>query len=576
MNRLTKIMSMILVIILCLSVVTSCGPNKVGDDINKSKTQIYIGVATGGLTAKDWLKDIKTAFEEKYADYKIGDKTGIQIVITDAKYGKELLENYNTLTNDIIFTEDLYLYNWLMDSDAGFVDISDIVTEKVNGVSIEDTLDSAIKEYYAQYDENGVAHYSVLPYASAFNGFVYDSDLWFERGVYITKAYEDGLTSDMGITPLTEDDKVNGEWVTLVTEGGVSYYKTSKGDYLSKGPDGEYGTYDDGTPATIEQFFLLCDHMKNNCGVTPIYYSGKHKAEYLNWLLSALSVFFDGENIQSFYTQDGGIIDVIEQINSDGTYTTKEVSLTSSTYMEAYQSAGKYEALLFLEELISDANGYCGATSGEKDQYYAQREFMKGRWADDGYRYGFLVEGTWWENESAGNYAYLVENGGEKYAQENRNFKFLAFPHKSESDVGTTATYVNMVHSGAFILDSTDESKIDICKKFLQECFSAAGNASYTEQTSIIRPYSYTIDTSKLSSFGLSVYESIYANENAVVVYPVADNTVISEMDMLEKLAPRFFFRTKANGTNYLYAPSAMFEKKDINSIFDGLGKYGQ
>ncbi len=538
-----------------------------GTAVDTTTANLKIGVSKGGLKAEDWLDEMIGIFNQQYPN--------VTITVVESDYGKALHETYNTLACDMYFAEDFFLYDW-MSSDY-LLDISDIVTTG-GEASIESTLASGVKEYYGQYDAQGQAHYYALPYASAFNGFVYDADMWFEQGMYISKAYDEDKSAQIGITPVKETEKVNGEYASLVSEGGNSYYKTTKGDYLSHGPDGKYGTDDDGTPATVEEFFELCDYMLTECKVTPFIYSGKNKDEYTNWLLTALAANYDGaSSVNGLYEQSGNV-EIVDKINGDGSYTTSTVALSATNYLEAYKSKGRYEALRFVEQMIG-TTGYLPsqATNTTTTHKEAQKYFMMGRFqTKTTAKFAFLADGSWWENEAADAYKDLGKLG-DKYARENRNFKLLSFPKLTEAEVGTGATYVDMVHTGAFILKKTEASKATLCKKLLQLCFSKEGNAEYTKITSLARPYEYELsaeDYASLSSFGKSVWKGIYKAENSEIVYPVADNEIMKQVGKTEALRPRLWFRTRISDKNMDYSLTQLNGKKTAAEVFDGLFDY--
>ncbi|MGN1077163.1 MAG: hypothetical protein ACI4ST_01485, partial [Candidatus Gallimonas sp.] len=238
-------------------------------EVDKSRTQLYVGLGTNGID--EWMKYEASEFEKEYADVSFEEgKTGVQVFYNyDEKFANfdTLPLNYTGYQEKLIITESIPYENVKKMA----LDITDAVASPLNynavtgeteGDETESVADKMLPQYRNYYGADG-KFYAVPAQESAL-GIVYDVDLFEDYGLYFANGttanyyeYEcrNAYTGKTGAYRF-----VDGEW--------------SEADF-SAGPDGVAGTYDDGMPATYEEFFALCDYMYREFSIEPIRWAGK-------------------------------------------------------------------------------------------------------------------------------------------------------------------------------------------------------------------------------------------------------------------------------------------------------------
>lgn len=493
-------------IIMATSVImgaTSCGRNQnESDKVNTEMMQLYVSNYDGGF-GTDWLRDIKTAFETKYADTSFdGGKTkGIQVWI-DPNKDKGYQLNFNTTSNEIFFSEETMYYDNVRNGD--FLDITDVVDYvcSQDGVSLKTAQKKGL-----QY--NG--KYYALPHYETFFGIVYDKDLFNDKRLYIA---EDGS------------------------------YTNASGN-LSAGPDGIKPSYDDGLPATMEEFFNLCEYMKTIVGVTPFILTGEHAAKYSANFVNRAAAAYDGKAItEARYTFNA---DNVTYVTEDSIETDEsvlgysyEVQTANISNVNGYllqHTQGKLYGLAFLEKLIE--GNYFDATSlrGTTTHLGAQENYINSKLKNT--PVAMLMDGNWWENEASVNGSFersekLYLEAGKK---DNRHFGVMPIPTKiNESDTnanGDSDTAIDMYSAYAFISSKIAPEKVDAAKTFLKFCYSASNLEKFTETTGVARAMNYTVSQdviNKLSSYSQDVWNMhlsdsvvLQASENELYYKNMAD-----------------------------------------------------
>lgn len=104
-------------------------------------------------------------------------------------------------------------------------------------------------------ESDGKTHYYAIPHYSAYTGIIYDIDLFDENLYYFAKTPTGSALEEL-----------------FVADNTVA---------RSAGPDGVEGTDDDGLPATYDEFFKLCEYIKQGAA-TPLVWTGANYKDYLN------------------------------------------------------------------------------------------------------------------------------------------------------------------------------------------------------------------------------------------------------------------------------------------------------
>ena len=517
--RKIKLLFMGLLMATSFTALTACGGGEdvVGDieKVDNTKTQLYVYNFDGGFGSK-WLNEVKGRFESTYANYEGKDgKVGVQVIVENGKNdGGKLLEDINNNRNEIIFTENVAYYQYI--GKGGMYDITDITTSALTdyneSVSIFDKLTKEQQDYFKT--SNGKVY--AIPYRSNYEGIIYDIDLFDDNALYYAKG---GCPSEFSaFTQTNNANKVNGSFQAYL-------YTTLDGE-RSAGPDGLYGTKDDGLPATYDEFYNLCDYMKSVYGITPFIWHGKAETrpDYLYKFMEQLIADYEGlEGYTTYFTYDGMANNLVDHIDSNGNVVKKApTKITADNGYLVSHSAGRYYATTFVETIIK--NGYYSSKSfnGTYTHLLAQEDYLRSKYEGNGA--AFLIDGIWWENEADATGIYKDMANIEGAGRNERNFGILSLPKPTQNEIGQVATYSDNLYSLGFINGNIKQEKLELAKAFFRLCFTEAENVAFNINTGCPRPMDYTMsndDIAKLSPFSKEIYQIVQDNP---IVYAFANN----------------------------------------------------
>ena len=508
MKKTRKILSTFMAMSMVASVVANfaaCGGVGPGiEQIDQGRTQLYVLNFNGGFGDK-WLKDIKAEFEALHANnsYENGKK-GVQIILNSGKkLGNDIEQDLLEATDEIYFTEYVSpLYDYI--SKDYLLDITDIVTETLPGEdrSIEDKMSQTQRDFLkVDFTNSGNTKYYAIPHYSIYTGIIYDIDLFEEQGLYLLK---DGGYSIPGAF-------FNGEYI-------------GSGE-LSNGPDGQAGTYDDGMPATYDEFFALCDYMVKNKGVIPFNWFGKQGAIYHGNLVNSMHADYEGmEQMRLNFTLDGTAKNLVSVDASGNVTDLPDLEITNENGYELAAQGGYYYALKFMEQVIT-GEGYHNATKTGSLTYthlQAQSDYLYSSYRQS--PIAFLIEGTWWENEASDTFEAMAQFSLGKY---DRRFGMLPFPKATSDKIGEKFTVYDGKTAFGFIAKNTPKEKHELAKEFLQFCYTDDKLADFSVKTNSFRDLDYTLtgeQQAQLSGFGKYLYD-VKASGNLDIVYPFTTTT---------------------------------------------------
>lgn len=510
MKKCRKIVSLISLLLCAVMMFAMTGcedlnveqPDMGNVQVDSTKAQLYVANYNGGF-GTEWLSNAAKRFEEQYKDVEFLPGTkGVQILISNSKTSGDIwLSTADSSINEVFFTENFIYGDYI--SQNALLDITDVVTgdlsaatvlQSVTGSTIdmgdtgtvEDKLTDNQKSYY---EVDG--KYYALPHFMGTMGIVYDIDLFNDERLYLAA------------------DKNNGNNGFIIRDT----------DERSNGPDGVAGTNDDGLPATFEEFYALCEYMKEK-SIVP-----------LTWSVSA----YMPKLLDAVYAQNAGFEEYMLNYTFNGTSNTLlddnlqpmgPVEITAENgYMLARQE-GLYASLDFMYNIITrELYGaqYCFSTA--LTHLEMQEEFLKSRFNAKP-DIAMLVEGNWWENEANAVWADMANTPGA--AKNERNIGFMPLPFLNESLVGTKRTLVDANYSGAFIKAGIAEEKIPLAKLFLLFTSTEAELQHFT--TTVGQPRNFIYDLTdeqynSLSTFQKTVWDLKY---EADVVYPYSDSPLYS------------------------------------------------
>lgn len=533
-----------------ITTTTSCNHDNSDISINADKTQLYVGVYEGGLSSGSLYK-IASEFEKKYENISFEkDKTGVEVIFLEGRYSDTMSNTISDSLEDLYFdtaASSLYLHsqNKLLDLTELYNTPMnyDFVTKATNSNESNKTFYEIVREdrrnYYKAKDDG---NYYGYPGYSQYFGITYDIDMFEEYNLYFAK---------------------NGGFVT------------SKNDERSAGPDGDYTTtFDNGLPATYDDFFALCDKIVS-LGMTPIMWGGTVQ-EYVNSLLTALVADYEGkQQAELNYNYDGVATDLIKSIDNGKITLQEETKITAKNGYELYKQAGRYYALSFLNRLVSnkDYYNYLDATSPSFSNLDAQDQYLSSK-RTSRKRTAMLIEGNWWNKEASGTFLSMAAEYGESDSQNSRRFGMLPLPKATAEKVGEKFTVLERATGDGFINANIPEYKKDLALSFVQYMFKNESCTTCLELDCETRAVEFELSSNKynsLNSWAKAMYD---LKENAITA------TMYSNSDIMKLYSTELWYspnlwNSTVDGTTYTYPSTAMINSKvSAKSYFDGLAKY--
>ena len=498
-KMLHKLSAAVLTVALAVPLFVGC--NRVVEDVDKGKSQLYVANYTGGVGAQ-WIEDVKVRFEEAYKDVSFEDgKKGVQIFTDSSKSydGQTIESTFATDSNDVMFTNNVRMFN--LAAAGSLMDLTELVknVEGSDGKTIESKLSEEQKENITY---NG--KYYAIPHAEFYNCFPYDAGVFKLKNLYFG---------------------------TEIDTDGTRKFVMSANDEKSCGPNGVKGDYDDGLPSSYQEFYKLMDKMTKN-NVKPFVFTGK-SSHYTNILTSALFCSYvgaDGISINYNYESDSPL-EIVTGFDGDTPVTEIKDSISRNEAYLLRSSAGLYYALELGNKVFSsDAYYYSGSTSTTYTHLDAMLSFMKSGLDGEDY-IAMLIDGSYWYNEASedGIFDDLKENYPRTYTQ--KDIKTMPLPWKYEGTVlegeGKVPTMVDFANSFCFVKAGIEDYKKDLAFAFLSFCYTDDELCKFTQATNILKAVNYDFSNIEgLSSYTQSILDMradskengtftfIYSNDN--------------------------------------------------------------
>lgn len=458
-KKSARAISALMSVLLTIAPITACsGGGDEKESVREDATQIYVAFYNGGL-GSEWFYQLKSAFEAKHPEYQVMPRPGVSNMDSTA-----VLDNFDTYDADLFFIDymgsaDMAQYR----NKKYFADISQyVMTDKIEGENktIWDKVSPAIKDYY---NNNDVV--DCLPWYQGSYNLIYDVALFKAKSFYVD---------------------AQGEW--------------NDGSSKSLGQDGVAGTFDDGLPETVSDFFRLMDRMVSQ-GVTPLTMYGSG-AYYFSSFLTNLFADYEGYNdFMLNYTLEGTDSDL------------GNVELEDAYRLKNGQK-GKEFALQFAQRMMSNADYYsANSFQTSQDNYAAQTEFLISEEyskADKNLKpIAMLVDGPWWEREALLTMSDMVDvYKNDYYAYGTREFGVMPMPEADDGSSAEGNTIACTSGRSVIFMNNLSKNK-DAAGEFLKFCMSEEGLRIATAYSGVMRPYDYTLtDTylNKMTPFGRSVY----------------------------------------------------------------------
>ena len=507
MKAIKKFLVLMMAAVLCLGVFgTFAGCDEAGDvKIDETKTQIYVFNFSGGFGV-EWLDAVIKRFEEDFKNYPgLDGKVGVQVIPDNQKItGTGVLSSMAGNKNYVLFTEGINYFDFV--SQGVCLDLTEMLNETLTQYdetrSIMDKMSPVMQESLKVGTDEKVY---MVPHYAGYNGITLDIDLMDAKSLFLGK-----------------DGRFN--------------YKSTDTDKLSAGQDGKFGTYDDGLPATYEEFFALVREL--NQVSTPFAWSGQHNW-YVSQMMAGLAANAMGpDHAEAWYTYNDASFPVVKtntiQNNPNSpwslTYETETVTLTEANGYEVFRNPGFLTALSFVEAIVD--NGYFTRSSftGGVQHTDIQNEFLQSRLDTEAFDkpIAMLIEGCWWEQEAAQTLKDLDDYYGD-CGRMDRRLRFLPFPQVNESAIGSGQVLLESNNCYGFVNAKTPAEYQELSLAFLQYCNTDVSLREFTTITNTTKALNYTLteaDRAQMSYFGKSIMD-IQEAEGTKIVYPIANNATL-------------------------------------------------
>lgn len=546
------------VMVFAVCAFSGCGKtdDQFSEELDPNRTPIYVFNFDSGF-GTDWLISLKQKFEAEYADYKGVDENGVE----NGKVGVQILmdnrKNYFSGSGsviksgiiDVYFTE--YTYVHMLRNSGALLDITDwLTTDLTEFGENESIVDKMTAEQRAYYSKDG--RYDSLPHYEAYEGIVYNIDLWKEKGFYFS--HSERNNPDL-----------------------YSKFTSDMGD-LSAGPDGKRGVIDgvdysadDGMPATYDDFLDLCTYIAAN-GCTPFIWTGKYYKGYVGGLLNALITDYEGANMRAFYELDGREVPTL--IDSNGNKLADQ-TITEATAYKVANLEGRRKALELVEEIMHRTDWQAeGSSNMTVSHHNAQLRYLKSGY-DGNKQIAMLLDGTWWEGEATHSFEEVAATYTLAKGKSERQFGWMSMPKADKSKVGEGQTYFDPTQGVTFVKSTLEENKKDIVKAFVRFAHSDKMLSDFTRVTSAAKALDYELmpeDEAQMTTFAKNLWKQ---REKAVdIIYPISNAPLfINNQGSFDRSSIN---GVQVGGKNYENATVAFFEIPTLTAqqAFEGMQTY--
>ncbi len=404
---------LLLSVILAFSAV-ACGGGGGQDD---SISYFYLKSSNSG-TGSEGLKALVEKFEEEYADYEFAPgKKGV-VVELDAKGSTYFVDSMDSeayhgyiqpygVDNSQI-SKDLYLC------------LEDIFNE-VNPLDGK-TIKSKLPEFTRYLTSGSSANQNggkegiyLAPNMQFYGGLTYDKNCFDKNGLYFTSPEQTDVEyadiEELGYKTYNFVVDTSDLYEAAVKNADGTFKTHEEGwnsnHYLSCGPDGEYETFDDGMPSSLEELIAVCSYMRSKT-IYPFVLSGniqnnQHSCEapMMNSLLGAHEETmrsFEGEDFEvvTGYKANSelwGMADVQEPI-------TAKVDVTESCGYYTTWSTARYYTTAFWK-LAVERDWYTKTVKTSTSHLAAEADFIFSGYDTVGREVGaFMCDASYWVTES--------------------------------------------------------------------------------------------------------------------------------------------------------------------------------
>ena len=547
MKRFKSVIAAALAAVTCMSV-CACG----GEKEDSTKTYLDVGVFDAGLGTV-YFDEMKKDFEAYYANESFEDgKTGVALRPT--KKNTEF-NPAQLLTSMKDYQPVLYLLNTgdyeAFTSAELFTDVSDVMTEKYldeNGEIAKDTgktatqsIEDTMLDGYSDVFKKDDGKYYAVPFMYSAPGIIFDADLFDEQSLYF-KA----------------DGTVGANAADLAAQN------------CSAGTDGKSGTYDDGLPATWEQFLMLLSAIRNK-GLTPFTWAESPSTYQISRVFNIIHANYEGYDDFMLNYSLSGTDNELGEIND-------------SNYDKLLEQEGRKAAIKAFYDITKNAGNYSvkAAPAGGNTHTTAEREFIQSK--RYGTRIAMFVENSYWEQEARS--VFDGEPQPEQNGYGKRNFKYLTMPKfvgmEGVEDQTNEERVIPTTYSESYMCISAKntnknaEVQTRVAKLFIKFVQQRAQLVKFTANTGCLRPYKYTItdeEKQTCTPYTRSILELIAEGANVAPNLAIATKRrQFTGEDGVDESNNGFAFRAKVDNNVYK-EPFTYFYMNPDKTVDDAFGE---
>lgn len=542
-----------------------------GEEERSDVSYLYVDAYSGGF-GTEYLEALKDAFEKENENVSFADgKKGVILNISSSASNTNdtFKTSIKSTPHDIHVVAELNYVDYLADNTL--LDITDWVKEKSdNGKSIENKLYS---DQISALTASEGKYYS-LPTHAGFTGFTYNAEILEDNNLYFA---DDKTDADYPI----ENSSYTGKKYT-----GRGLVFSSK-DTKSPGPDGKYGTYDDGLPSSYEEFFYWCDVMLSKSPrITPFIFRNSH---YINYLSNALlnANLTKAEMVSNFTFNSGDDTNrIVTGFDGNGNAIIENVKITEENGYLINQQQGKYLMCKFMYRLLTGKyNGlsYYDSTceTAALSNTQVEQKYIESSLNSNETSIALFCEGNYWYNEARSIRAASVEQYKSK--AENREFKYLPLPAKETGTVdengGTSLTltdnFANYLIVNGKVAKSEEKTKL--AKAFVQFMYKEENLSKMTAASGIPFMLKYEMKAEEYNS--MDIYEKSLWDAYKLAKDNDNFTSTISGSSIFQKHYDKFymstmsrFYTTKVGGVDYSTFHEAFWSNKaNAETWFKGM-----
>ena len=418
--------------------------------------------------------------------------------------------------NDIYLDEakaDMYRYS----ASNNLLQLDEVIDYIKNDQNL--TIDPDGEKRLLGYEsDDGVRHYYGLPQYEWFNSLTYDVDYFNQEGFYFAK---DGATkfktyeSSLGL--------------------GTSKFVDTSDIQKSCGPDGEYGTIDDGLPSSLEEFAQLCEYIKYKGG-SPFIIPGGGSVYSFHMTQAIWAALEGAETLKSITANfSDKPVTVVKGFNA-GEYffgdkkilmpETEDVVLNNTNGYKMYDMASRYYALAFMQLAVDNGWFHSESLDTSTTADTVQATFI----SPDKERAAMYIDGTYWYHEAQLSSLAPFEMWEMTNPGKPRNLSFMNLPSQLKGSVkegqGKKNTILDVGSSYIFVNKQVEqnEGRKRAVLDFLKFLYSEKELATFTETLGMTIPINYKYDKTKLGDYYYTSLAEIIETSN--VIATASDNPI--------------------------------------------------